>query len=419
MKSLRLLAGAALVAATLAPTPAAHALDPGSIAGVVTDEGAAPLAGIEVTVWDNVGYGEIVVGQDVTAADGSYQVDGIDPDPYYKVRFSDPTDAWATEWHRDVVSGVFATWVPVSENAVNTLADTELEPAASISGTVTIGAGTPVDGARVGVWWQYAAQAYARVGEYTTDADGSYVVPGLPAATYALVFHDPVTGATETWDDQPYIMSATPITVASGEALEDVDVLLGGVVTSAAAPTIAGTPQVGQTLTATSGWTPAGATVSYRWVVGDDTTPSDDPTGTTYVPTAQDVGRTIRVQATATAGAGWVPASAWSAATAPVVAAPVPPVVVQVLVNDRRPVVKGTLRVGKVVRVTKGSWTPAPADLDYTWYAGGKRTRGAHRQWLLLRGKLVGKRLAVEVTASAPSYESLTVRTPRTSKVRR
>ncbi len=419
MKSLRLLAGAALVAATLAPTPAAHALDPGSIAGVVTDEGAAPLAGIEVTVWDNVGYGEIVVGQDVTAADGSYQVDGIDPDPYYKVRFSDPTDAWATEWHRDVVSGVFATWVPVSENAVNTLPATELEPAASISGTVTIGAGTPVDGARVGVWWQYAAQAYARVGEYTTDADGSYVVPGLPAATYALIFHDPVTGATETWDDQSYIMNATPITVASGEALTGIDALLGGVVTSTAAPTISGTPQVGQTLTATSGWTPAGATVTYRWVVGDDTTPADDPTGTTYVPTAQDVGRTIRVQAIATAGAGWVPASAWSAATAPVAAAPVPPVVVQVLVNDRRPVVKGTLRVGKVVRVTKGSWTPAPADLDYTWYAGGRRIRGAHRQWLLLREKLVGKRLTVEVTASAPAYEPLTVRTPRTGKVRR
>ena len=121
MKSLRLIAGAALVVTALAPIPAAHALDPGSIAGVVTDDAAAPLAGIEVTVWDNVGYAEIVVGQDVTGADGSYQVDGIDPDPYYKVRFSDPTDAYATEWHRNVIAGTFATWVPVSENGVNTL----------------------------------------------------------------------------------------------------------------------------------------------------------------------------------------------------------------------------------------------------------------------------------------------------------
>lgn len=418
MKSLRLLAGAALVVTALAPIPAAHALDPGSIAGVVTDEAAAPLAGIEVTVWDNVGYGEIVVGQDVTTADGSYRVDGIDPDPYYKVRFSDPGEAWATEWHRNVIAGTFATWVPVTENDVNTLPATELEPAGSISGTVTIGAGAPVDGAQVSVWWQYGPQAYARVGDYTADAAGHYVVPGLPAATYAVIFYDPASGATETWDDQSYIMSATPITVASGEDVAGIDALLGGVVTSTAAPTISGTPQVGQTLTATSGWTPAGATVAYRWVVGDDT-PADDPTGTTYVPTAQDIGRTIRVQATATAGAGWVPATAWSAATAPVVAAPVPPVVVPVLVNDRRPVVRGTLRVGKVVRVTKGRWTPSPTDLDFTWYAGGRRIRGAHRQWLMLRERLVGKRLTVQVTASAPSYQSLTVRTPRSGKVRR
>ncbi|KQV65740.1 hypothetical protein ASC64_12575 [Nocardioides sp. Root122] len=420
MKSLGLIAGAALVVTALAPIPAAHALDPGSIAGVVTDDGAAPLPGIEVTVWDNVGYAEIVVGQDVTGADGSYQVDGIDPDPYYKVRFSDPTDAYATEWHRNVIAGTFATWVPVSENGVNTLPVTELEPAGSISGTVTVGAGAPVANAEVSVWWQYAAAAYARVGDYASDADGHYVIPGLPAATYSVSFYDPATGAAETWDDQTALMSATPITVASGEDVGGIDALLGGVVTSTAVPTIAGTPQVGQTLTATSRWTPANAAVTYRWVIGDDTTPADDPSGTTYVPTALDVGKSIRVQATATKGAGWVPATAWSAATAPVTAAPAPPpVVMPVMANHRLPLIKGRLLVGRTVRVTPGSWTPDPSRLDYAWYAGGRLIKRADRPRFTLTRKQLGKRLTVRVTASAPSYQPLTVRTARTAKVRR
>ncbi|WP_374456220.1 hypothetical protein [Nocardioides sp.] len=412
-------AGAALALSGLAPVPAASALASGGIAGVVTDEEAAPLAGIEVTVWDNLGYAEVVVGQDVTGADGSYQVDGITPDPFYKVRFRDPSATYATEWHLDTVAGSFATFVAVPDGGVTTLPDTELEPAGSISGTLTVGAGTPVDNGTVSVWWRYTAGGYSWVDDYATEADGSYLVPGLKSATYALVFRDLESGAAEAWDDRPDITSATSLFVGSGDAVEGIDALLAGVVTNTAAPTITGTPQVGQTLTASSVWTPAGTTVTYRWVVGDDTTPGDDPTGPTYVPGAGDVGKTIRVHATAVRGGGWVGATAWSAATSPVTAVPVPPVVVLAVANDRLPVVKGTLRVGKVIRVTKGAWTPYPEDLDYAWYANGKRIRGAHRQWFKLTNKQLGKRIVVQVTASVPAYQPFTVRTRRTARVTR
>lgn len=414
------LAGAVLVLGVLAPVPTASALPPGSIAGVVRDDIGAPLEGIEVTVWDNVGYAEIVVGQDVTGSDGAYQVDGIDPDPYYKVRFSDQDAEYATEWHRNVVAGTFATWVPVTEGEVNTLPDTELEPGGSISGRLTVGAGTPVDQGTVSVWWQYAPRAYAWVDEHTTDSDGSYVIPALPAATYALEFRDPASGATETWNDQGDLMGATSIVVASGDHVMGIDALLGGVVTNSTVPTISGTPQVGQVLTVTSGWIPAGTSVGYRWVIGDDTSPADDPTGTTYNPTAQDVGKSIRVQATATLGAGWVPATAWSAATAPVTEPPAPPAPpVALVVNHRLPLIRGILRVGRTIRVTKGIWTPAPSRLDYAWYASGRLIKRADRPRLTLTRKHLGKRMTVRVTASAPSHQSLTVRTARTVKVRR
>lgn len=405
-----LAAGAALALSALAPIPAASAADPGSISGVVLDDADTPLAGIEVTVIDlNVFTGDVVVGSDVTDVNGAYQVDGIEADPFYRVGFTDPDGDWATEYYDDTPTPVsggepFAKWVPVVAGAVTEDIDASLEPASTISGRVTVGAGGPVVNGRVDLWWRYGERAWARVGSWSTDADGRYAIPRVKGASYRLDFTDSASGGT----------ASTSVEVATGVDRTGVDALIGGVVKSSSAPTISGTPQVGQTLTAASGWTPADTTVTYRWVVGDDTSPADDPTGRSYVPTAADAGKTIRVEATGTRGAGWVPATAWSAPTAAVTVPAVP-----VIANDRLPVVKGKLRVGKIVRVSKGAWTPAPTDVDYAWYANGKRIRGANRQWFKLTTKQEGKRLVVEITARAPSHQPLTVRTKRTEKVRR
>jgi len=85
------------------------------------------------------------------------------------------------------------------------------------------------------------------------------------------------------------------------------------------APTITGTAQVGQTLTAAPGtWTgretPA---LSYQWNVGGD--PVLGATGSTYIPAAADEGEAVTVTVT---GRNWAGvASVTSAATAAVVAA--------------------------------------------------------------------------------------------------
>jgi hypothetical protein len=203
------------------------------------------------------------------------------------------------------------------------------------------------------------------------------------------------------------------------------DAVLGGTVANDAAPTIGGVPQVGQTLTAAPGtWSPSSTTVAYRWVVGDDTTPNDDPTGATYVPTAQDVGKTIRVEATGTRGPGWTPATAWSAATAPVTVAPVtvvptpvPTPVVRTFTHGGRPRVKGNLRVGRIVRVTAGTFTPSPSTVTFVWYANGKVIKNATKKRLTLEKKQLGKRLTVVVTASAPGFEPFSVRSRKSHRV--
>ena len=435
-----LVAGAALLLAMAAPVPTASAAAPGSISGTVTD-GAVPLAGIEVTILDSTGYGLVAVGQDVTDAAGLYQVDGIEADPHYAVQFSDPAGDYATEmWDDAIVAPPYGKWVPVTEGATTPDIDAALEPGSTLSGRLTRAGGAPVSGGTITLWWKVSDQAFARVSDHVADADGLWSIPGVRGATtYALEFSDPLTGAREAWDDRPALFGSTPLVVASGVDRSDLDARLGGVVTNVSAPAISGTPQVGQTLTASSGWQPADTTVTYRWIVGDDVSPGDDPRGATYAPTAQDVGKTIRVEATGTRGAGWTPATVHSAPTAPVAAAPVvtppvvtppvvtppvvtPPVVtppVLTLVNEVLPRIKGTPRVGRTVRVTTGDWTPYPEKLSFRWYAGGKAIKGATHRRVTLTKKQLGTRLVVRVTASAPGYESLTVRTRRSDRVRR
>lgn len=419
---LALVAGMALVATGTAPVPPAGAAGPGSVAGIVTDVDGTPLEGIAVEVVENSGAVDPVVGTDLTDAAGAYRVDGIPPDPYYRVRFSDATGDYATEYYRDAISPWTATWVPVTADELTTLAQTRLEPGSSISGRLTRAGGAPISGGLVTLWWQGTPLSYVTVGEFLADADGRWTIPGLRDGTYALLFYDPVTQSGEVWDDQPSIHTLTPVVLA-GADLTGLDAQLGGDVTNLTPPTLSGTPQVGEVLTAAAGtWAPSETTVTFRWVVGADTSPGDDPTGATYTPTAQDVGKTIRVQATGTYRAGWRPATAWSAPTSPVAAVPVPtttPGGLLQLVNERLPRIKGQLVVGRTVRVTTGDWTPYPRNLTFAWYAGGKLVKGAMHRRLRLTARQVGKRMVVRVTATAPGYEPLVVRTRRSDRVRR
>ena len=179
--------------------------------GTVTD-GAAPLAGIEVAVYDNTPYGDVLVDQVVTDVSGAYQLDGIPADPYHKVRFTDPTGEHATEYYRDQVSGSFATWVPVTAGDVNTMIDATLEPGSTLSGRLTRAGGAPVAGGTVPLWWRYGAQAYARVSDHVADARRPLVDPGCSwRSGVRPEFRDPVTGAAQAWDDRPIGSRPSPL----------------------------------------------------------------------------------------------------------------------------------------------------------------------------------------------------------------
>ncbi|MGB6177048.1 MAG: hypothetical protein WBF43_12105, partial [Methylocella sp.] len=117
-------------------------------------------------------------------------------------------------------------------------------------------------------------------------------------------------------------------------------------------PTITGTAQAGQTLTATNGtWTSGPTGFTYQWNRAG--TPIGGATASTYVPVAADIGDTLTVSVVAT-NAGGSGAPATSAPTSAVAAAGSVPV------NTVLPTISGTPQVGQTLNATNGTWTNSP-----------------------------------------------------------
>lgn len=133
-----------------------------------------------------------------------------------------------------------------------------------------------------------------------------------------------------------------------------------------AVPSVTGTPQVGRTLTATTGsWsgdTPM--TFAFQWqrcsASGTTCGAIAGATSSSYAVVAADVGGSLRVVVTATNASG--SASAASAPTAPVAGATVPPS------PQAQPDPRGEARVGRTITVTTGTWAgDAPITFSFQW----------------------------------------------------
>ena len=173
-----------------------------------------------------------------------------------------------------------------------------------------------------------------------------------------------------------------------------------------AAPTVSGTPQVDQVLTATPGtWTPAGR-IHLQWMA--DGKPIDGATGTTYKVTPADLRTVITIRVTATQ-AGYDDAVASSAPTTPVAPG--------TFLNTREPAVVGTAQVGVPLTADKGTWTPK-ASIAYQWVVGNTEVPGATSSTFTPRPQDVAKPVKVEVLASRPGYLTALVTSPATAPAR-
>lgn len=215
--------GAGLVDAEAALAQLEDACAP-SISGTVTAEATGtPVAGVLVGAFAP-GDTWLPSVMTTTAADGTYVLADVVDGPH-RVIFSPPGGSGLVlEWWDDATAST-ATPVTVAGAPVSGI-DAALATAATISGTVvTDGTGTPVAGAPVSAvaptdtWWPTATT--------TTAADGTYVLTGLPAGSYKVVFGQPAgTPYRSEWhQDVASRDAATPVVVAAG-AVVDVDASL-------------------------------------------------------------------------------------------------------------------------------------------------------------------------------------------------
>lgn len=170
---------------------------------------------------------------------------------------------------------------------------------------------------------------------------------------------------------------------------------------------VRGTPRVGSRLTAATprAWGPAPVALSYQWLRGS--TPIAGARQRTYVPTARDVGVPLRVRITGTK-AGFVTRTVVSGATGRV----------QGVLAARRPVVKGTAKVGSRLRASV-RWTPRSTRSTYRWLRDGRAIKGATRSTYRLVAKDRGRRISVRITGRLKDHVTRTVTSGRTGTVRR
>ena len=172
-------------------------------------------------------------------------------------------------------------------------------------------------------------------------------------------------------------------------------------------PTITGTAKVGKTLTVNRGaWSPAPSSVKYVWKA-NGTTIATRTTNTFKVPaSAWDKRLTVTVKGSR---AGHTTKSVTSRATARVAAG---------TFTAQRPTITGTTRVGSTLTVGRGTWSPTPSAVTYTWRADGVLIDMRTSNRFVIPAQARGKRLTVAVVGSRAGYTTKSVASYRTSAIR-
>ena len=162
------------------------------------------------------------------------------------------------------------------------------------------------------------------------------------------------------------------------------------------APTITGTAQEGQVLSASTGTWSGTAPITYAWQWRRGGVAIAGATASTYTLAGADVGSTITVSVTATNSAG--SASATSAATGTVAAAGSAPA------NTVLPAITGTAQEGQTLSASTGTWTGTPApSFTYQWRRAGVAISGATGASYALVTADVGSTITVAVTGTNAS----------------
>jgi hypothetical protein len=237
---------------------------------------------------------------------------------------------------------------------------------------------------------------------------------------------DPITGLTPAWDWPSLTIAGANITAAEAGVIDldfsdpdacsavdcvysyngTVSVTASAEFTATPAPTISGTPAIGQTLTAHPvDWTPLQDDWTYQWyrnnteIVGAD--------ASTYEVTADDAGWALKV-----AVSGVRTGYASPSVSSPAVHVPGKP-----FTTATRPEIEGTTTVGRILTAEASGWSPTPESWTYQWYRNSGVIPGATQSGYTLSGSDAGKAITVTVTGIKAGYEPTSRTSMPTRKV--
>lgn len=169
------------------------------------------------------------------------------------------------------------------------------------------------------------------------------------------------------------------------------------------APVLAGTPEVGQRLTASPGtWVPEPSSYTYAWL--RDGAVISGAESSVYRLAGAD--REHRISVRVQPGTSGSQVSAVSQETAPVRAGRFTLV--------QRPAISGVRRWGRTLTARPGSWSPAPVSTRYQWLRSGRAITGATRAKYKLRVADFGKHIQVRVSVRRADYSSAAAISART-----
>jgi hypothetical protein len=220
------------------------------------------------------------------------------------------------------------------------------------------------------------------------SGSGTFAAGETSKTITVLVAGDTAVEAAETFT---LIVTAAGLnTVTSTGTISNDDVVAPPVNT--AIPTVSGTAQEGQTLTANAGtWSNSPTSYTYQWK--RDGVAISGSINSTRILTTADIGAAMTVTVTATNEGG--SASATSTGTSAVIAA-----TVAVPTNTLAPVVSGSTAIGSTLSTTNGTWSDSPSSYAYQWRRNGANIDGATGATYALASADAGASITCRVSAT-------------------
>lgn len=169
-----------------------------------------------------------------------------------------------------------------------------------------------------------------------------------------------------------------------------------GTFASAPTPTISGTAQFGQTLTAVTGTWSNSATLTYQWKRSGSATVLG--TAARYTVGVADVGATLTVTVTGTQ-TGMLTTSKTSVATSTVILA--------TYSTTPTPTISGVPQVGKTLTAVTGTWSNAPT-FTYQWRRSGSTSVIGTAATYSVAAADMGTTITVSVIATKPGFATTT-----------